>query len=180
NTSLPANTPTDPNPVDPTDGDSTGHVVRAQGPRCHHQSPRGEHYSEKGWGPEFFPNGEDPGTLTAINSPTRYDAFAAALQPEPFREPRYSTSPTRKPGGRRKAKKSNQPTRTIRGSERIEKKQAKRPKRDGNTLGTASGRPVPPGIQRELEHFREELRLLEEQNKRRLKASQGEPSEKRI
>ncbi|KAH6981481.1 hypothetical protein EDB80DRAFT_825576 [Ilyonectria destructans] len=178
NTSLPANTPTDPNPVDPADGDSTGHVVRAQGPRCHHQSPRGEHCSGKGWGPEFFPNGEDPGTLTEMNSPACYEAFAAALQPEPLQEPSHGTSPTRKPGGRRKAK-SNQPTRTIRGS-RIEKKQVKRPKRDGNTLGTASGRPVPPGIQRELEHFQEELRLLEEQNKRRLEASQGEPSEKRI
>ncbi|KAH7115601.1 hypothetical protein EDB81DRAFT_858217 [Dactylonectria macrodidyma] len=117
NTSLPANTPTDPNPVDPADGDSTG---------------------------------------------------------------RHGTSPTRKPGGRRKAKKSNQPARTIRKSERIEKKQKKMPKRDGDTLRTASGRPVPPGTQRAFERFQEQLRLLKEQNKSRLEASQGEPSEKRV
>ncbi|KAH7000885.1 hypothetical protein EDB80DRAFT_685865 [Ilyonectria destructans] len=169
NTSFPMNTPADPNPVAPSDGDNTGYIVRAQGSGCHHQPPRRDD-SEKRWGPEFFPNGEDPGTPTEMNSPTRYEDFASAPQPDPLREPSHGTSPTQKRGGRHNAKEPA----------RIKKKRVKRPKRDDNTLGTASGRPVPPGIQRGLELFQEQLGLLEEQNKRRLEASQGEPSEKSI
>ncbi|KAL6405719.1 hypothetical protein AUP68_10856 [Ilyonectria robusta] len=181
NTSLPTtNTPTGPNPVVPGDADSAGCVVRAQGTSCYHQSPRGDCCSEKGWGSEFFTNGEDPGPPTGRNSPTRYEVFASALQPEPLRKPSHGTSPTRKPQRRRNARKSTQPAREPPRSGKIQKKQPERSKRVGNTLRTTSGRPVTPGIQKALQLFREQLGLLEEHNKRRLDTSQGESSENRI
>ncbi|KAH8651729.1 hypothetical protein BGZ61DRAFT_524552 [Ilyonectria robusta] len=180
NTSLRTNTSTGPNPIAPGDEDSAGHVVRAQCTTCHHQSPRGDCCSEKGWKSEFFPNGEDPGTRTEMNSPTRYEDFSSAPQSESLRGPGHGTRPTRKPQGRRNAKKSTQSAREPERSGKIQKKQSERPRMDGNTSRTASGRSVTPRIQKALQLFREQLGLLEEQNKRRLDASQGEPSEKRI
>ncbi|KAH6975788.1 hypothetical protein EDB80DRAFT_875052 [Ilyonectria destructans] len=168
NTSLPTNTPTDPNPVVPGDGDSAGHVVRVQGNTgtCHHQSPRGDCSSEKGWRSEFFPNGEDPETPTEMNSPTRYEVFPSALQFESPRGPGHGTSPTQKPRGRRNARKSTQSAKEPQKSGKIQKKQSKGSKRDGNTSRTVSGRPVTPGIQKALQLFREQLGLLEEQNRK--------------
>ncbi|KAH8659706.1 hypothetical protein BGZ61DRAFT_485684 [Ilyonectria robusta] len=177
-TSFPTNTPTDPNPVVPGDGDSPGHVVRDRGPRCHHQSSRGENCSEQGWGPEFFPNGEDPGTPTEMNSPTSYDAFASGPQSKPLQGPSHGTGPNQKPRGRRNARKLAQPAREPQSSGKIQKKKLERSQKHGNSSRTTSGRPISPGIQRGLEVFREQLRLPEKQNQRRLEASQGETSEK--
>ncbi|KAH6883945.1 hypothetical protein B0T10DRAFT_564968 [Thelonectria olida] len=156
-TGIPMNTPTDPNPVILGDDGSTDHVVPTRGPRYHHQPPGGEHSSETGWGPEFFPNCENPGTPTETNSP------------------RHDTSPTRKRRGRRKAGKSTQPARNPRRSERIRKKQPERSKWDDNTSRITSG---PPRIERALQFYQEQLRLLEEQNRRRLEASQENSSQK--
>ncbi|KAH8654688.1 hypothetical protein BGZ61DRAFT_486999 [Ilyonectria robusta] len=174
NTNFPTNTPTDPNRVAPGDGDSPDHLVRDRGPRCHHQSSRGESCSEKGRGPELFPDGEDP----EMNSPTHYDGFTSGPQSKPLQGPSHGTGPNQKPRGRRNARKSSQPAREPQGSGKIQKKKPERSQRHGNSSRTTSGRPVPPGIQRGLELFQEQLRLLEEQNQRRLDASQGEPSEK--
>ncbi|KAH7124930.1 hypothetical protein B0J13DRAFT_646941 [Dactylonectria estremocensis] len=170
NAGFPTNTPTDPNPVVPGDGDSPGHVGR----RCHHRFSRREDCGEKGWGPEFFSHGEDPGTPIEMNSATRYDAFASGPQSKPLQEPSHGTGPNQKPRGRRNARKSTQPQ----SSGKVQKKKSKRPQRHGKSPRTTSGRPIPPGIQRGLEVFREELRLLKEQNQRRLETSQGKPSEK--
>ncbi|KAL6406245.1 hypothetical protein AUP68_10415 [Ilyonectria robusta] len=176
NTSLPTNTPTGLNPVVPGNKDSAGHIVRAQGNTCHHQSPRGDCSSEKGWGSKFFPNGEDTEIPTEMNSPTRYEVFPSALQFESLRGPSHGTSPTQKPRGRRNAKKSTQSAKEPQKSGKIQKKQSKGSKRDGNTSRTASGRPVTPGIQKALQLFREQLGLLEEQNRKRVEASQENTS----
>jgi hypothetical protein len=98
--------------------DSTGHIVRAQGPADRQQFPSGEYQSETGWGPE--------------NSITRYEFFASALQSKPLQHPGHGT---RKPRGRN-ATKSTQPAGELRRSARIEKKQFERLKRDSNTLRT--------------------------------------------
>ncbi|KAH6872063.1 hypothetical protein B0T10DRAFT_567924 [Thelonectria olida] len=174
-TGIPVNTPTDPNPVILGDDGSTDHVVPTRGPRYHHQSPGGEHSSETGWGPEFFPNCENPGTPTETNSPTCYEGFVSAPQSEPLQGPRHDTSPTRKRRGRLKAGKSTQPARNPRRSERIRKKQPETSKWDDNTSRITSG---PPRIERALQFYQEQLRLLEEQNRRRLEASQENSSQK--
>lgn len=160
--------------------ESADHAVPTRGPRYHHQSPGGERCNGTGWGPEFFPNCEDPGTPTEMNSPTRYEAFAAAHRSEPLQGSGHDTSPTLKSQGRRNVRKSAQPSENPRRSKRIQKKQSKGVKGDGNTSRTASGLPVTPGIQRGLQLFQKELRLLEEQNKKRLEGRLEERSEKRI
>ncbi|KAH6866155.1 hypothetical protein B0T10DRAFT_468105 [Thelonectria olida] len=154
-TGIPMNTPTDPNSVIPDDDGSTDHVMPTQGPRCHHQSPRGEHCSEAGWGPEFFPNCEYPGTPTEMDSPTCYERFVSAPQSGPLQGPRHGTSRIQKRRGRPERYKMN-----------------------GNASRITSCPPVTPRIESALQSFEKELRLLEEQNRTRLKASQENSSQK--
>ncbi|KAH7111577.1 hypothetical protein EDB81DRAFT_925979 [Dactylonectria macrodidyma] len=172
NAGFPTNTPTDPNPVVPGGGDSPGHVLRDRRRRCHHQFSRSEDCSEKGWGPEFFSYGEDPGTPIEMDSSTHYDAFASGPQSKPLQEPSHGTGPNQKPRGRRNARKSTQPAKEPQSSGKIQKKKSERRQRHGKSSRTTLGQPIPPEIQRGLEGFREQLRLLEEQNQRRLQASQ--------
>jgi hypothetical protein len=153
--------------------ESADHAVPTRGPRYHHQSPGGEHCNETGWGPEFFPNCEDPETPTEMNSPTRYETFASAHRSKPLQGSGHDTSPTLKPQGRRNARKSAQPSGKPQRSKKIQKKQSKGVKGDGNTSGTASGLPVTPGIQRGLQLFQEQLRLLERAEQEAVRGKAG-------
>ncbi|KAH6869575.1 hypothetical protein B0T10DRAFT_467187 [Thelonectria olida] len=147
---------------------STGHDLRAQDSAHHQQSHRGEHCRETGWGSEFYSNRTDPGTPTEKNSPTSYEIFASAPQRELLQDPGNGTIPTRKPRRRHNARKSIQPARGLRRSERIQKKQ--RSKRDGNMSRTTLGPPATLETDA-IRDFQEQLRLLEEQNRKRLEAN---------
>ncbi|KAH6884990.1 hypothetical protein B0T10DRAFT_462683 [Thelonectria olida] len=170
--------PTNTSDLDPTgDRESRGHIVRVGDYAYHQQSPRGEPQSSTGWGPEFFPNSEDPGTPTEMNSPTRYEVFASVPQSEPLRGLSRSPGPTRKPRGRRK---STQPTRKPRRSERNRKKLQllEKSKRHGDTSRITSGPPVTIRTESGLQYYQEQLRALEEENRRRLASRKSSAQKK--
>lgn len=159
--------------------ESADHIAPTQDPRYHHQSPGGEHSSEMVWGPEFFPKCENPGTPTEMNSPTRYEDFVSAPQPKPLHDPHHGARLARKRQGKHKARKSIQPAGMLRRSERIKKKQFDRSEGGDNTSRISSGTPVTPTVDHALQLYERQLRLLEEQNGRRVEArSQGNSSQK--
>ncbi|KAL6406397.1 hypothetical protein AUP68_09191 [Ilyonectria robusta] len=113
-----------------------------------HQTLEPDNCRETEWGPEFFPEGETPGTPTVMNSPTRYERFVSILQSGPPQEGSgHASSPTWKP---RERKSTGKPSTWPRESSyRIQKKQGKKsrkPQQDHHVAGPAIETTFSPGL----------------------------------
>ncbi|KAL6406383.1 hypothetical protein AUP68_09175 [Ilyonectria robusta] len=150
-TSHSKNVPIDSCPVGSNDGHHTGcllirFVQEELGDP--HQSHEPKNSRETEWGPEFFPEGETPGTPTVTDSPASYERYLSSLQPGSPREQSGHVSSTAwKPQEREKTEKRSKWSRGS--SYKIQKKQGKRsriPKQDHHVAGPAVERPCSPRL----------------------------------
>ncbi|KAH6883478.1 hypothetical protein B0T10DRAFT_580419 [Thelonectria olida] len=125
-TSHSKNVSIDPYPVGSDDGHHTAHIVDSQELGGQHQTYEPNNGRETEWGPEFFPEGETPGTPTVTNSPTSYERYLSLLQTgSPEGQSGQISSTTSKP----RERNSTKPSKWPRGSSyKMQKKQGKRPR----------------------------------------------------
>ncbi|KAH8659456.1 hypothetical protein BGZ61DRAFT_485901 [Ilyonectria robusta] len=131
--------------ADPT---PESHIADFQELGDQHQTREPNNGRETEWGPEFFPEGETPGTSTVTNSLISYERYLSSLQPGfPQGQSGHVSSATWKPREGKSTKKSSKWSRGS--SYKIQRKQGKRsrkPKQDHHVAGPAVEPPCSPRL----------------------------------